>query len=219
MKIIQSNMLGIFTLFFLFAISAILYTDLPQELTTEFNWDGTVIGTSPKQQAALLLPLVYMGLIVLVNILISISPQKFSMPNSKRAMDIILFGIGILFCFLHYGILANAGNFGFFVSNLSYGIALFLIVVGNVFGKTERNFFIGIRLPWTIASTDNWKATHRFAGKLMFAMGAVLLVSNTLYSNLVATIVFSGITVILPALYSMLYFFKYERRNQVNESE
>jgi uncharacterized membrane protein len=45
-------------------------------------------------------------------------------------------------------------------------VFVMLILMGNPMGKVRRNFFIGIRTPWTLAS-ERWYATHRLAGKLM----------------------------------------------------
>ncbi len=35
--------------------------------------------------------------------------------------------------------------------------------MGNFFGKIRRNFFLGIRVPWTLASERVWNETHRLA--------------------------------------------------------
>ena len=38
--------------------------------------------------------------------------------------------------------------------------------LGNVLGKVKRNFYVGIRTPWTIASERVWISTHRLAARL-----------------------------------------------------
>jgi len=214
MNFIKSNLLSLITLLIMIAISGLLYGDLPAQLPSGFDIDGTIRASRPRELMVILFPLLYLVLIAVINVLLRLSPQKFSMPNSKRAMDIILFGVGLLFCFVHYALLVNNGDFAAFMLYFTYGIALFFIVVGNVFGKTERNFFIGIRLPWTIASAANWKATHRFAGKIMVMMGVLLLVSNTLYPQPALSLILCGLTVILPVSYSLVYFLKHEKSGQ-----
>ena len=140
------------------------------------------------------------------------------MPNSKRAMDIIIFGVGILFCFLHYALLLNHGDAEFFLRYFTYGMAFFMIIVGNVFGKTERNFFLGVKTPWAIASEANWRATHRLAGKMLVGMGILLLLSNTLYPNPYLTILLPLSTALIPVIYSLLYFIKYEKKGSSDEN-
>ena len=41
------------------------------------------------------------------------------------------------------------------------GLFLFFALMGNVMGKVRKNFFIGIRVPWTFASDRVWNDTHR----------------------------------------------------------
>jgi len=156
MNYLKSNFLSLIILIAMVGVSFYLYPDLPDQIPSSFDLDGTVQDYSSKNLMVVLLPLIYAILLVVINLLIRVSPQKFSMPNSKQAMDIIMFGIGVYFLFIHLDLLnrnQDSSETGFYIS---LGAGLFLIIVGNVFGKTERNFFIGLRTPWTLASTDNW---------------------------------------------------------------
>jgi uncharacterized membrane protein len=56
-------------------------------------------------------------------------------------------------------------------SALLGGVSVLLVFVGNLMGKVRRNFFIGIRTPWTLASERVWHDTHRLAGKSLVAAG------------------------------------------------
>jgi uncharacterized membrane protein len=56
-------------------------------------------------------------------------------------------------------------------------VFVILIVIGNPMGKVRRNFFIGIRTPWTLASEAVWYATHRLAARLMVASGLLGLIA------------------------------------------
>ena len=51
------------------------------------------------------------------------------------------------------------------------GVFILLVLVGNPLGKVKRNFFIGVRTPWTLADESVWYATHRLAARLMVASG------------------------------------------------
>ena len=39
---------------------------------------------------------------------------------------------------------------------------------------------MGIRLPWTLASEENWNRTHRLSGFLWVAAGALLILFSLL---------------------------------------
>ncbi len=45
--------------------------------------------------------------------------------------------------------------------------------------KLPRNHFAGIRLPYTMASEENWRVVHREAGPIM-VLGAVAVLSSSL---------------------------------------
>ena len=211
MNFIQRNLLSLFALAAMILFSIMVFDGLPDQLPSSYNLEGEVIDTQPKWFMVSLLPAIFVLIVLGTNGLIAISPEKFSMPNSKRAMDIILFGIGVMMFFIHVGTVQAEGDMQRFTYYFAYGMAAFLIITGNVFGKTERNFFIGIRLPWTLASTANWRATHRLAAKLMVIFGLVLLVSNVFYTNLLAVIILSVAPLLLPVVYSPYYYFKHEK--------
>lgn len=87
-------------------------------------------------------------------------------------------------------------------------VGLLFIALGNYLGKFPKNFFVGIRTPWTLASDAVWNRTHRLAGWLFMAAG-VLIVGNGFLAGpawvLVIMIMFAAL---VPAVYS---FFCYRR--------
>ena len=214
MTFLRSNLLSLLTLLAMVLVSVVLYDSLPEQVPSRYNAAGEMIATQSRALVVMLMPLSYALVIILINVMIRISPQKFAMPNSRRAMDIIVFGSGVLLLSIHLGLLLGTDGLLAFTRYFAYGVAGFLIIVGNVFGKTERNFFMGIRLPWTLASTANWKATHRVAGKAMVAAGLLLLVSNTLAPHFHLTMAILLIAVFIPVFYSPYYYFRYEKDQQ-----
>lgn len=87
-------------------------------------------------------------------------------------------------------------------------IGLLFIFLGNILPKVPKNFFIGIRTPWTIASEDVWNRTHRLggwcfvlAGLLMLVKGFVMI-GNKPFQTVTAVI--SLAVLLWPALYSLI---------------
>ncbi len=199
-------------------ISIFSYESLPDSIPSEYNSNGEITSYASKQLMTTVVPLAYLGFVIVVNALIAVSPQKFSMPNSKQAMLIIVFGVGILLVFVHIILLFANGDMRFFTEFFSYGMAVFLIVSGNVTGKMERNFFLGIRTPWTISTEENWKITHRLAARMMVLVGVCLLVVTPYYKNLIMMVVMSASTIVIPAFYSFIYFMKHERNDDSNSA-
>lgn len=211
MKFLRKNMLSLICLVLMTAVGVFLYPSLPEMVPTQYGMDGTARNYLPKYVAIFLMPFAYFAVIASINVMIHFSPEKFSMANSKRAMDIIIAGVGLLLVGAQTGLLRGVGDTQIFLQYFAIGLALFLVVTGNVIGKTERNFFVGIRLPWTIASSSNWRATHRFAGKLMVVSGLVLLGASFFLSSLTFTIIVGIAWALLSVVYSFLFYLRNER--------
>jgi len=61
---------------------------------------------------------------------------------------------------------------------LAGGVCVFMMLEGNVLGRVRRNGWIGLRTPWTLADERVWNATHRMAGYLTVAAGALGLIAS-----------------------------------------
>ena len=83
-------------------------------------------------------------------------------------------------------------------------VGVVFIIIGNYMPKVKQNYFLGIKLPWTYASEENWNKTHRMAGKLWVAGGILFLMNFFLKIRwLEAVIMFAMI--LIPVTYSYLY--------------
>jgi uncharacterized membrane protein len=82
------------------------------------------------------------------------------------------------------------------------GVGLMFIVLGNYMGKVRKNFFIGIRTPWTLASDEVWSRTHRLGGKVFVLTGIFMIVNIFVRfpgQTLVVAIVAAAL---IPVIYS-----------------
>lgn len=85
-------------------------------------------------------------------------------------------------------------------------IGILLIITGNYLPKCRQNYTAGIRLPWTLASEENWNRTHRLGGKTMVIAGIIIVVCSFVKVNFAFLIIPIIAAVIIPAVYSyMLY--------------
>ncbi|MEL7298668.1 MAG: SdpI family protein, partial [Pseudomonadota bacterium] len=90
------------------------------------------------------------------------------------------------------------------------GVGLLFVVLGNYMGKLRKNFFIGIRTPWTLASDEVWARTHRLGGYLFVAAGIGLMLSAFIGMNawLITTLALGA--GLIPVAYSFLLYRKIE---------
>ena len=86
------------------------------------------------------------------------------------------------------------------------GVFILLVLIGNPMGKVRRNFFIGIRTPWTLASEAVWYATHRLAARLMVASGLLGLLALWLGAPHWLLLVLMAAWAPLAAGYSLLMY-------------
>lgn len=83
--------------------------------------------------------------------------------------------------------------------------------LGNLMYNIKPNYYVGLRLPWTLHSDENWKKTHRLAGILWFAGGvlftATSFISPRMWSN-TGFFAMIAVMILVPSLYSFILFRK-----------
>ena len=90
-------------------------------------------------------------------------------------------------------------------------VGVVFVVCGNYLPKGRRNYIVGIKLPWTLDSEENWNKTHRFAGPV-WVIGGMLFIATSFFHSMFAGIGIIVALVALPAVYSYLIY-----RNQLRE--
>jgi uncharacterized membrane protein len=92
------------------------------------------------------------------------------------------------------------------------GIFLMFALMGNVLGKVRKNFYIGVRVPWTLASDRVWNDTHRFAAWIMVSAGILGFIMTLVGVPLVVPIVLLIGSAFVPVVYSFVHYKSLERR-------
>ncbi|MBQ2323520.1 MAG: SdpI family protein, partial [Oscillospiraceae bacterium] len=88
-------------------------------------------------------------------------------------------------------------------------VGLMFIIVGNYLPKTKQSYTMGIKLPWTLNSAENWNRTHRLAGFLWILGGALLLICSLLH--VFSIWVLTGVLILMavvPMVYSYILYRK-----------
>lgn len=196
----------VFVAMCLFAVST--YSHLPEQIATHFALDGTPNGYSPRLLALALMPAFYLICIFVLPALIRLSPQSWQIPEDSKSLHKALFSIGLLFAGIEATIVLPALDSQRFhpQSILYISFAVFMLTFGNYLGKIRKNFFIGIRTPWTLTSDSNWIQTHRLAGKLLVIGGLTLLALSPVIKSVTIAIVTLILALIIPAFYSWRLF-------------
>ena len=146
-----------------------------------------------------------------------LSPRRFGVEEFERtylALMLIILAANLYF----FAVMAWAAmSPGLPVAKLVVGgIAGLAILLGNLMGKIRRNFFIGIRTPWTIASEKVWYATHRFGARSTVLGGVAALVLMLLDAPAWIAIVVVVVGFLVPVFYSLLHYKRLERRGELD---
>ena len=80
---------------------------------------------------------------------------------------------------------------------ISILVGVLCIMLGNYMPKLQQNYTVGIKLPWTLNSAENWNRTHRLGGKLFIVGGVLIAVSGFLSPFLGET---AGIVIMLGVI-------------------
>jgi uncharacterized membrane protein len=141
----------------------------------------------------------------------AISPRGFRFETFRPVWAILEGSIlGLLFLIHVLALMQGIGKPVDMNRGVAMGVGILLVVLGNFMGKVTRNFFVGIRTPWTLASEEVWLRTHRFGGRLFVLAGLVLFVSAVLGGGWVVAVVAIVAATVLSVVYSYVVYRRVE---------
>jgi immunity protein, SdpI family len=197
-------------------LSVILYPSLPDRIPTHWNLHGEVDGYGSKSVAAFLGPGLMAMMLLLFRFLPWLSPHRFEVADTERPTYLyIMVVIVVLIGYIHaVSIAAAMGWAGDVGRAMVGGIFLFFALLGNVLGKVPRNFYIGVRTPWTIASERVWHATHRLAARVFVLAGTVGFILVILMGWFVVSFLILMVALIVPVAFSLVYYKRLQRQGR-----
>lgn len=183
-----------------------LWKRLPDQMPVHFNGRLVVDGWCPKPLAIFSLPIILTLAQLLIAYFIRHDPKNADIPEwiNYAVMGILpVVSILVNFLMITSALEINISSIGLVLIDCVKGILL--IVLGIILGVVGPNQVIGIRLPWTLNSSRNWRLTHRFGSK-MYIVGGILLIVCGLLGVAGLTLFILLTVIILPCVYSyMLY--------------
>ena len=183
----------------------ILWNRLPDTIATHFGNDNVANGWSSKPFVVFAMPLLLLGLYLFILFVTMNDPKRKNI--SEKMFGFLIWFVPVLSVFIFSITYCNAlgmnVNIGMAV-NIIVGIVF--LVIGNYLPKCKQNYTAGIRIPWTLNSTENWNRTHRLAGWL-FMLGGILFFLNAFlqWSGMFFVII---VIALLPEVYSFLLYKK-----------
>jgi uncharacterized membrane protein len=183
----------------------LLWNRLPDQMASHWNINDQVDGYMTKTWGVFMMPLVTLGMFVLFLVVPSIDPLKANIAKFREAFNLFIVLIVAFMLYIHALTLSwSLGNTDFKMStSMLPAMGLLFIFVGFMLRKAKRNFFIGIRTPWTLSSDTVWDKTHRLGAVLFMASGVLAIIGG----------IFGGMTafwlLFVPLMGSTLFLLVY----------
>lgn len=189
------------------------YPQLPDIIPTHWWMDGKVDATGNKLFSLIMIPTIVLIMIIIFPILSKFDPKKENYEKFAKIWEIFQFAIIWFFAYIYFIII--------YVSlhpeiNISPFMILWIwtlfMILGNYMGKIRQNYFIGMKLPWTLANEEVWNKTHRLSGKIFLIWWLFLLLDSFfLFYPFVLLMVILVFILIIPIWYSYFIFKKIKK--------
>ncbi|MCR6720140.1 MAG: SdpI family protein [Chitinophagaceae bacterium] len=201
------------------------WAEIPETVPVHYGLDGQADRFGPRSEL-LTIVLILTGVNLLAFFFLpriyKIDPRKTASDNKSRLKGITVATV-LLLSVVGFVIVENAGaqQLNFQAKWLIAAVGAFWCVLGNYMYNLKPNYFAGIRLPWTLNNEENWRLTHRLAGKIWFASGLlIILLAFIMPDNRVpvAFLIIVFISILIPVIYSYRHFAKNKNNTGIDAS-
>ena len=183
-------------------VGLFLWDRLPEQIPTHWNATGEIDQYSGKAFAVFGLPGMMLGFQWLMALGTAADPKKKNHP--EKVLHLVLWIIPVITVLLLT--LTYAVALGMEVKMemiMPVFIGLVLAIAGNYLPKCKQNYTIGIKIPWTLDSEENWNRTHRFAGRIWLVGGLAIMVTG-FFGGLWVLFGIATLMVLAPMIYSYI---------------
>lgn len=183
------------------------YWRFPDKVAIHWDVNGQPNGYASPFIAAFFSPVLLILLLLLFKWLPTIDPLKKNYTKFENIYQylVITFLTFIVFLQIISGIAAInlATPVDVLVLTL---IGVLFIILGILLPKIKKNWFLGIRTPWTLSDDAIWEQTHKIARYTFIAGGLLMIASATLSAQYKITVFATVVVlvVIIPAFYSFI---------------
>lgn len=163
------------------ALGLFLWNRLPVQMASHWNIQDQVDGYISRLWGVFLMPTISAVMLLLFLIVPQIDPLKKNVQAFRPTFNLfILFFIGLM-VYLHILTLFFNLGYKFPMSRATLAaMGPFFYFAGTLLEKAKRNWFIGIRTPWTLSSDSVWAEIHRFGAFLFKVCGGLVVLGALL---------------------------------------
>ena len=149
------------------------------------------------------MPIVSIAILLLFVAIPRIDPLKKNIDKFRSYFDGFIVIILMFFMYIHILTLMWSMNITFNMTQMILpAIGLLFIYLGFIMDKLKRNWFIGIRTPWTLSSDRVWEKTHRVGG-IVFKFAGVITFFGVVFQSIALWLL------LIPIIIGIIYLFAY----------
>ena len=192
----------------------VLWNQFPEQMASHWNVNDQADDYMPKFWGVFLMPIISLGMLILFLVIPNIDPLKANIAEFRNIFNLFILLIVAFMLYVHGLTLAwNMGNQSFKMSAAMLPfLGILFIFIGYMLRQAKRNFFIGIRTPWTLSSDTVWDKTHQLGSVLFMVSGALAFVGSFLGGTIAFWLFF------IPLMGSVLFLILYSYILYRNES-
>jgi uncharacterized membrane protein len=207
MNAIRSLLLTVLFLLMLLAAFLWLRPQMPAMIPTHWNGQGQINGYMTPFKAVVVPMVIIAGLALLTILLPAVSPRGYGIKPFASVFIIVMLAVQAFVLVTAFGVLLNgAGHPMRQPLVVIVGLGLLWMVIGNYMGKLRKNFFAGIRTPWTLANDEVWERTHRMAGGVFVLAGLATVIAAFAGVPLMVGVYVLVTAALIPAIYSYVIY-------------
>lgn len=194
----------------MFLVWFYFYDKLPQTIPTHWWYDWRPDNMWDKLLHLVMFPFITLWLVLLFSFLPRLDPKKENYPKFEKTWEVFQFSLIWFFMYIYF-----VSIYAWFHQDLNMNkfmlswIWVLFIILGNYMWKIRQNYFIWIKLPWTLANEEVWNKTHRLWWK-MFMLAWLIFIINAFVQIYVFALIWILLTLVLfvPVIYS---YFSYKK--------
>ena len=188
----------------------------PESMAIHWGFTGEADGFASPVTAIFLMPLIMLAtqwLLIFISHL-----DKSNRNRNEKIRNVVLWTIPLICNLCSLSMYALALGLQFSPSGwMLLFMGILFAVIGNYMPKTRMNATIGIKIPSTYSSEENWNATHRLAGKLWMA-GGITMAALFWVPAIWAIVVLFGILTVMVVV-PMVYSIRFQRKEKAEGKE
>ena len=169
----STKLISLIIILITFGIAFYYYPSLPDKIVSHWGISGEADGFMPKAFGIFFVPILMVIFTAVFWIIPKLDPLKKNIESFSKYFNgfILVFQLFFLYVYI-LTIVFNLGHTFNMLAFLMPAFAILFYYLGVMIGKAKRNYFIGIRTPWTLNSDQVWDKTHKL-GSLLFKLSAI----------------------------------------------